>query len=89
MVETPSMLNEKLLLSGVYSTSKVVAPIPLLSIHVANDLEPICRIAWTDCRNNSETRRNMDVKEEDRERLCVRLGREKRMVACLLDFKGV
>jgi len=58
------MLNEKLLLSGVKRTSNVVAPIPLFSIHVAKDFEPICRIAWTDCRNNRETRRNRDVTEE-------------------------
>jgi hypothetical protein len=43
------MLKAKLLLSGVNRTSKVVAPMPLLSIHVASDFDPIALIAAADC----------------------------------------
>jgi hypothetical protein len=45
IVDTPLILNAKLLLSGVKETSKVEAPIPLFSMHVARDLEPITLIA--------------------------------------------
>jgi hypothetical protein len=56
MVETPLMLKAKLLLSGVKTTSKVVAPMPLLSMHVASEFDPICRIACAECMNARETR---------------------------------
>ena len=36
------MLNAKEELSGVKRTSKVVAPMPELAMHVARDFEPIC-----------------------------------------------
>lgn len=76
------MLNAKLLLSGVKRTSKVVAPMPLLSIQVAKDLEPICRMASTDCWNNREARERMRNTDETEERatLRVRVGKGKRIV---------
>src|SRR5579859_354956 len=87
MVDTPSMLNAKLLLSGVKRTSKVVAPIPLFSIHVAKDLEPICRMPSTDCRNNREAMERMRNMEETEERVTrrVRLGKEKRIAPRLFS----
>jgi hypothetical protein len=83
MVETPSMLKAKLLLSGVNWTSKVVAPIPLLSIHVAKEREPITRRASAECSSDSEINENMKSSEDNDEDmgLCVvRLGREKCIV---------
>jgi len=79
------MLKAKLLLSGVKETSKVVAPIPLLSIHVAKDREPMTRKASAECSSDSEINENMRRSEESEEEdmeLCVRLGRAKRIVLC-------
>ena len=72
------MLNAKLLLSGVYDTSKVVAPIPLLSIHVASDLDPITLTAFAVCIR--ERARKVSIKRVEEKTLGVRFGREKRMV---------
>lgn len=60
------MLNAKLLLSGVKETSNVVAPIPLLSIHVARDVEPMTLVASTVFIRDREINaniRNTEVKE--------------------------
>lgn len=83
IVDTPLMLNANELLSGVKRTSNVVAPIPLLSIHVARDFEPICRIASTDCIKESDRmERIRNIEEtEGRNAFCVRFGREKRIAS--------
>ena len=80
-------MNAKLLLSGVKETSKVVAPIPLLSIHVASDFEPITRTASTECRSEKEINANIRSTEEKEDRMesCVRLGSEKSMIFKLLN----
>jgi hypothetical protein len=92
MVDTPLMLKEKELLSGVKRTSNVVAPIPLLSMHVASDFEPICRIASTECmkeRERMEKIRNME-ETEGRNAFCVRFGREKRIAPMYeMERRGV
>jgi len=77
------MLKAKLLLSGVKETSNVVAPIPLLSMHVAKDREPMTLMASAECNSDSEINENMNRIEEESDEdigLCVRLGREKRIV---------
>src|ERR1700733_13732444 len=87
MVETPSMLKAKLLLSGVKETSKVGAPIPLLSIHVAKEREPITRRASAECSSDSEINKNMRSSEDNDEDMglsVVRLGRERRIVLWML-----
>jgi len=79
------MLKAKLLLSGVKETSKVVAPIPLLSIHVAKEREPMTRSASVVCNSDSEINENMRRSEDNDEDIglyVVRLGREKRIVSC-------
>lgn len=83
IVETPSILNAKLLLSGVKETSKVVAPIPLLSIHVARDFEPITLTASTECKSANKIKANIKSTEENEDRmaLCVRFGKERSMIS--------
>jgi hypothetical protein len=79
------MLKAKLLLSGVKETSNVVAPIPLLSMHVAKDREPMTLMASAECSRDSEINENMRKSEEESDEdmeLGVRLGREKRIVLC-------
>lgn len=69
IVETPLMLNAKVSLSGVNKTSNVLAPIPLLSIHVASDFEPIALIARTGCIRVKviiENIRNIDDNDDDK-----------------------
>lgn len=77
------MLNAKLLLSGVKETSKVVAKMPLLSIHVASDLDPITLTALTVFMSDKDM--NVDIRntedKDDRIAERVRLGREKRMIS--------
>jgi hypothetical protein len=79
IVETPLILKARLLLSGVKRISNVVADMPLLSIHVASEFEPIERIAaaeWT--RETTRATRN----KTDEAALPVRLlGREKKRIA--------
>ena len=81
------MLKAKELLSGVNRTSKVVALMPLLSIHVASELEPICRMACTECMKERVIKERIKRNEDDREKedreetFCVRLGRDRR-IAC-------
>ena len=85
IVETPLMLNAKVSLSGVNKTSNVLAPIPLLSIHVASDFEPIALIARAGCIRVMamiENIRNMDDNDGDKTLLlCVRVSRGKRIVS--------
>src|ERR1700732_1398311 len=88
------MLNAKLLLSGVNNTSNVVAPMPLLSIHVAKEFDPICLIACIGCmkeRHMMEKRREGEMMDEEDETFMVRLDRDnKRIVYCIyLVGKGV
>jgi len=79
------MLKAKELLSGVKRTSKVVALIPLLSIHVASEFDPICRNAWAECRREKRKREKRrkeetDDKGERETLLCVRFGKDMRIV---------
>jgi hypothetical protein len=87
MVETPSILNAKLLLSGVKETSNVVALIPLLSIHVAREFEPITLIASAECRSKKKITVNIMSVEEKKDRmpLCVRLSGETSMISSSLN----
>jgi hypothetical protein len=82
MVDTPSMLKARLLLSGVKETSNVVALILLFTIHVASDLDPITRIASADCMREKEMRVMIRKTEDKEERSTsrVRLGGEYRIV---------
>ena len=61
------MLNAKLLLSGVNEISNVVAPIPLSSMHVAKDREPMTLVASTECSSDSEINENVRRSEESEE----------------------
>jgi hypothetical protein len=71
-VEVPSTLKANELLSGVKETANVVAKIPLFSIHVASDFDPISRMATTECeKRRAATESNMDIDE-----------RENRMTVC-------
>jgi len=78
-VETPLILKAKELLSGVNETANVVAKIPLLSIHVARDFEPISRTAWTECERRRVRRENIS----DIEGSCER---EKRIVGAMSEL---
>jgi hypothetical protein len=71
-VEVPSMLKANELLPGVKDTANVVAKIPLFSIHVASDFDPISSMASTECeKRRAATASNMDIDE-----------RANRMVVC-------
>ena len=85
IVDTPLILNAKLLLSGVKETSKVVAPIPLFSMHVARDLDPITLIASAEFVRSKEINANIRNTEDKDNRMlsCVRLRTEKYMFAVL------
>ena len=72
------MLNAKELLSGVKRTSNVVAPIPLLSIHVASDFDPMALIASTGCKRANRKKENIKT-IEDIDALCGRFCIEKRI----------
>jgi hypothetical protein len=63
MVDVPSILKAKLLLSGVKETSNVEAPIPLLSMHVANEFDPITRTALAESMSDRTTRVNIKKTE--------------------------
>ena len=80
------MLKAKLLLSGVKRTSKVVAPIPLLSIHVARDFEPIALIASTEfSKDRAIIEHIKNIGDEDNGmKLRVRLIKEMRIVTSLV-----
>jgi hypothetical protein len=73
------MLNAKELLSGVKETANVVAKIPLLSIHVAREFEPISRMAWTECDKRRVKMENIrDIVESmdgDDDKCCERENR--------------
>lgn len=68
-------------------TSKVVALIPLLAIHVAREFEPITLTASAECRSKKKTTANIrsDEEKKDRMPLCVRLGRERSMISSFLN----
>jgi hypothetical protein len=88
IVETTSTLNAKLLLSGVKTTSNVVADIPLLSIHWAREFEPIDRIAVAE-RNRKNIRERRKKDEGVGGTVLVRCGREKRIAPDVPSVLGV
>jgi hypothetical protein len=76
------MLKAKLLLSGVKETSNVLAPIPLFSIHVARDCDPMTLMATVECISDSRT--NVNARREEKESpepFGVRFGCENRIVS--------
>jgi hypothetical protein len=83
-VETPSILNEKLLLSGVNRISNVVAEIPLLSIQVAREFEPIESIAVT---HRTKDKRERRMNNEGDCGTFVRFGREKRIAPGVVLYR--
>jgi hypothetical protein len=78
-VEVPSMLKANELLSGVKETANVVAKIPLFSIHVASDFDPISRTASTECeKRRVATERIMDIDERENRMTVCCCGRTQR-----------
>jgi hypothetical protein len=74
----PSTLNAKELLPGVKDTAKVVAKMPLFSIHVASDLDASSLTATTECeKRRAATESIVDIGE-----------RENRMVVCCYGRTG-
>ena len=80
------MSKARLLLSGVKRMSNVVAAIPLFSIHIARDFEPIALMASAEFSSDKPIIKIIEIIDDDEDgmKLCVRLGRKKRIVPSLV-----
>jgi hypothetical protein len=84
------MLKAKVLLSGVKETSNVVAPMPLFSIHVASDLDPITLSASANLMRDREMRAMIRKTgdKEGRRTLLVRLDSGCRIALGIVRYTG-